>query len=237
MLESTCNITGQLRKLPRTIHRCEGQADVAYFNYILSNGWQVFLEQERQYLLKVDCNNTTNTYLCTGFFPLNPYMTAWIEAIEMLGLAGEHKMSSRSKLGTRSPSELGDVAVACIRGEEILRKWRLQLVEAVNEGEDIHEYARVLLPASMAATEVEQTALKIVKFQCVDVSKIALPGKKKKEEETHETTKCIVRSTHATDPIQISYLSNLDGNDSEEQYVECGRTEMAEGVSCQENNQ
>jgi hypothetical protein len=38
--------------------------------------------------------------------------------------------------------ELGDVDVACIRGEEILKKWRMQIVEAVSEGEDIHEFAQ-----------------------------------------------------------------------------------------------
>jgi hypothetical protein len=230
------NSIEQIAKVER---RGAGNADVSYFNHILLQGWNVFLATEREDLLEVGCNNTTNAYVRTGIYPLNPYSSAWMEAIHTLGLLGEQdelkkqigyevtalpnipELSVQEKALLRDGlmlnatlSDLGDVAVACIRGEELLKKWRMQIVEAVDEGEDIHEYARVLLPASVATNEVELIALKLVEFQRVDVSQIALPGKKTKAEEAHETTKRIVGSTHVTDPIRIAYLSTSD--DSEE---------------------
>jgi hypothetical protein len=51
----------------------------------------------------------------------------------------------------------------------------------------------------------------------VDVTKITLPGLKTKAEEAHEITGCIDGSMHVTNRIQISYLSNLDKDNSEEQ--------------------
>jgi hypothetical protein len=230
------NSLEQVAKIER---RSDGPANVAYFNYILSTGWQLFLENERQDLLEVGCNNTTNAYQRTGVYPLNPYSTAWMEAIETLGLVGEtdelkkqvsYEVCARSDLPKLSDMEmeqlreglelnaalekLGDVAVACLRGEEMLKKWRMQIVEAVIEGEDIHEYARILLPKSVATTVVEAITLKLVEFQRVDVTKIALPGSKTKEEQAHEITGRIVGSTHVTDPIRISYLSNLDEDEN-----------------------
>jgi hypothetical protein len=46
----------------------------------------------------------------------------------------------------------GDIAVDCLRGKEILKKRRMQIVEAVSEGKDIHKFARILLPELVATT-------------------------------------------------------------------------------------
>jgi hypothetical protein len=147
-----------LEQVANIEQRSDGPANVSYFNYILSKGWQVFLENERQDLLEVGCNNTTNAYQRISVFPLNTYSTAWIEAIETLGLAGEtdelkkqvsYEVCARTDLPNLSDSEkeqlweglelnaalekLGDIVVACLRGEAILKKWRMQ-----------HQYRRVL---------------------------------------------------------------------------------------------
>ncbi len=66
----------------------------------------------------------------------------------------------------------------------------------------------------MATTVVEAITLKLEEFQRVDVTKIALPGSKTKEEQADEITGRIVGSTHVTDPIRISYLSNLDEDEN-----------------------
>jgi hypothetical protein len=47
--------------------------------------------------------------------------------------------------------------VACVRGEEILKKWwRSQIDQAVSKGADYKEYATILLPTAVVHTNSER---------------------------------------------------------------------------------
>jgi hypothetical protein len=46
---------------------------------------------------------------------------------------------------------LGNRAVACVRGEQILGKWRTRLEEAICEGANYEEYTTVLPPSTAAS--------------------------------------------------------------------------------------
>ena len=68
------------------------------------------------------------------------------------------------------------------------------------------EYAAASLPGSMATTDFEKFAMKLVKFVAVDISKVPLPAPKTKEERAREISKTIVDLTPIARPIHISYL-------------------------------
>ena len=104
--------------------------------------------------------------------PFNPYASAWTEAIETLGLGNDENVRAkvqfeiiakpkppeltvlekeilRAGLELESENDFGDSALALIRGEEILKKWRLAIEEGVSKGEKYEEYAKTLLPSGV----------------------------------------------------------------------------------------
>jgi hypothetical protein len=126
---------------------CHGksQANEKYYNQILRAGWTKSLEQERTDLRELGINNTTNEYARTGAYPLDPYCLVWMIAINTLGLAASENKTKmaygvilKSDLPALTDKEMialkeglvptiaafGRGAVACVRGEEILKNWR-----------------------------------------------------------------------------------------------------------------
>jgi hypothetical protein len=175
-----------------------GQATVLYYNQILSVGWTRFLESERKYLRQLGINKTANAYTCTGAYPFNPFALAWTTTIDTLGLETcenkskiQYNVVLKSDLPVFTEEEmtilkddmemdptleaLGNGAVACVKGEQILAKWRSQIEEAVREGANYEEYAAVLKPSTAATTESDKLSLKLFDFELVDVKKLVLP--------------------------------------------------------------
>jgi hypothetical protein len=151
--------------------------------------------------------------------PFNPYASAWTEAIETLGLGNDENVRAKVQfeiIAKQNPPELtevekevlragleldnendfGDSALALIRGEEILKKWRLAIEEGVSKGEKYEEYAKTLLPSGvLGMSDAMKIALKLVTFEIVDISKVELSPKKTKEEKAREFTVNVINST------------------------------------------
>jgi hypothetical protein len=205
-----------------------------YFNEIFSDGWRIFLKTEADDLLETFTNNATRAYWKTGVFPLNPFADAWNEAIDGLGAANdesemvsfeifpaqdklpvmtaEEKKLLRTGIELDDRNDLGDFYVAEIQATKILAKWREHIAKGVSEGNDELEYAAASLPGSMATTDFEKFAMKLVKFVAVDISKVPLPAPKTKEERAREISKTIIDLTPIARPIHISYLPEPTDN-------------------------
>ena len=157
-------------------------------------------------------NNTTNAYARTGAYPFNPFASAWTIAIHTLGLETREDKSKvqynvvlKQDLPVLTDDEwtilkgdqemdatllaIGVGAVACVKGEQILGKWRKRIEQAVSEGTDYEEYASVLLPATAATTASEKLTMKLLHFELVDVKKLDLPIPKTKEEKKSKCQK------------------------------------------------
>jgi hypothetical protein len=205
-----------------------------YFNQIFAMGWRIFLKTEADDLLETFTNNATRAYWKTGVYPLNPFAEAWKDAINSLGAANEEykKISfeifpAQDKLPALNPEEkqllrtniditdrndLGDFYVAEIQGTKILAKWREHIAKGVSEGNDEVLYAATSSPASLARTDFEKFAMKLIKFVAVDISKLPLPTQKTTEERAREISKTIVDLTPIARPIHISYLPESTDN-------------------------
>lgn len=207
--------------------RLGGQASVTYYNRILSAGWRIFIESERKDLRELGINNTTNAYGRTGAYPFNPFASAWTIAIDTLGLETRDNKSKvqynvvlKSEIPVMTPDQLiilndgidmdptlealGYGAVACVRGEQILSKWRNRIEEAVSEGADYEEYASILLPSSAATTESDKLSLKLFDFELVDVTKLILPVPTTTEEKAQQLSERMVSTSHISDVINVS---------------------------------
>jgi hypothetical protein len=219
-----------------TARRDEEQPTLDYFNEILKEGWIYFLEAERCDLRALGLNNTTNAYARTGVFPLDPFASAWTEAIETLGgvenarireempkaqyeallvgnlpiITDEEKKVIRADLTLDPLIDESDSAVALIRGGEILAKWRRAIDEAVREGEEYETMARAILPGSTATAPAHQVAMKFLTFEFVDIFKVELPVKRTKEEREYTTSVRIVRNTKMSEPVKVTYLETDD---------------------------
>ena len=238
-----------VEQVARKFRRLGAEPNVKYFNRLLCLAWELFLKTESDDLRANGMNNTTNSYERTGMFPFNPYASAWTEAIETLGLGNDENVRAKVQfeiIAKQKPPELtvlekevlragleldsdnnfGDSALALIRGEEILKKWRLAIEEGVSKGEKYEEYAKTLLPSGvLGMSDAMKIALKLVTFEIVDISKVQLPAKKTKEEKAREFTVNVINSTKiAMQPVEIAYLSSSssdsdkssDSNDSNE---------------------
>jgi hypothetical protein len=220
----------------KTARRGEKQPTLDYFNKILKEGWVYFLEAERSNLRALGLNNTTNAYAQTGVFPLDPFASAWSEAIETLGgveNAREREARPRAQYETLLKADLpniideerkvlredltldpiideSDSAVALIRGGEILAKWRRAIDEAVSEGEDYKTMAHAILPGLTVMAPVHRVALKFLSFKFVDIFKVNLPAKSTKEEKERTTSVRIVYNTKMSEPVKITYLESDD---------------------------
>jgi hypothetical protein len=97
---------------------------------------------------------------------------------------------------------LGNSAVACVRREQILTKWRAQIKQAVSEGAGYEEYAAVLLSSTAAMTESEKLALKLFD----NFKKLDLPCPKTKEVKAKQVSESMVSTSHILDVINVSYL-------------------------------
>ncbi len=166
--------------------------------------------------------NTTNAYERTSVFPFDPFALAWTEAIESLGgveNAKEHEhrpkvqyevlgkkedlpiISDDDKRVLREGLTLDpliiktDLAVALIRGGEILSIWRKAIQEAVSEGENYEAFSCALLPQSTATCEAHRVAMKLIQFEFVDIFCVPLPVKPTKEERNYMTSVRIVQNT------------------------------------------
>jgi len=62
-------------------------ATVPYFNKSFADGWQKFLQKERDNLQFLGVNNATNSCLHTSLFPYNPVCKIWGDAISTVGQA------------------------------------------------------------------------------------------------------------------------------------------------------
>ena len=75
----------------------------------------------------------------------------------------------------------------------------------------------MLLPLGVTGmSDAMKTALKLVTFEQVDISKCVFPAKKTKEEKTREFTVNVIKLTKiAMQPVKVSYLSSsADDNSS-----------------------
>jgi hypothetical protein len=205
-----------------------------YFNRIFAQGWRKFLKAEADDLLETFSNNATRAYWKTGVYPLNPFAEAWADAINSLGaaneestmvsyeifpaqdkmpaLSAEEKILLRTNLELDDRNDIGDFYVAEIQATMILAKWRDHIAKGVSEGNDEMLYATTCLPASMATADFEKFAMKLVKFDAVDISKVPLPAPKTKEERAGEISKTIIDLTPVARPIHISYLPDPTDN-------------------------
>ena len=228
-----------LEQLARSSRR-NGAPNVGYFNRIFAGGWKRFLAEERADMVSTGCNNTTNAYRRTGVKPFDPFCSAWGESIETLGHATKDDKTPISyevvaKLSAEELSEdekkllregleleddqtndLGDHATAMIRGDEILKVWRERVEKGVSEGNEYEEYAAALLPETVVTSEIHKTAMKLICFELVDITKVTTEKKKTKEEKANETTKAIIKGAKISDPIKVAFLSDSDESSSDD---------------------
>jgi hypothetical protein len=205
-----------------------------HYNWVFSAGWRVFLKTEADDLLETFSNNATRSHWKTGACPLNPCCEAWTDAINSLGtaneeskmvsyemfpaeekmpvLSAEEKTLLQKNLELNDRSDVGDHCVAEIQATMILAKWREHIAKGVSEGNDKTLHATTCLPASMASTDFEKLAMKVVKFEVVDISKVPLPAPKTKEERAREISKTIIDLTPIARPIHVSYLPEPTDN-------------------------
>jgi hypothetical protein len=228
-IEQACK---QYRRSGRTT-TCE------YFNGIFSQGWQIFLKAEADDLLECFDNNTTRAFERTGVYPLNPFCTAWTDAIDGLGTANQESKtlsyeivpSTLDEMPTLSPQEkhllrtgldlddnndLGDYYIAEIQATKILGKWWGNIEKGVSEGNNAAAYSAIHLPQTFAETDYEKLVMKLVAFELVDVYKIPLPASKTKEERAKDISKTIVDLTPIARPINISYLLTASSTDTDD---------------------
>ena len=209
--------------------------NIEYFNTVLSTANRKFMEAERCELRSLGYNNTTNAFERTGLQPFNPFCLAWKEAIDTLGLLQEDKNSKKvhykvlPKQETSIPEltdaerkllrepyqgpihrKLLDLEIALLRGEEILAKWRQQILAGVQEGNDYESYAKSLPPSTGKDNDIGlKLAEKMIEFHMVDISKVSLPTKKNKNEKIREHSEMIVKTTKKFEPISITCLTDL----------------------------
>lgn len=206
--------------------------NVFYFNFALSEAIKKFKEKERKELVKTGCNATTSAYEKTGIYPFNPYSSAWEEAIDSLGCFVEQKgekvisyepvlkevqpelSESETKAIRKDYSDerycnLLDSDIAIQLGNKILGLWREKIAEGVSEGNNPHEYSKVLNPTAVVPQDDEalKVAMKLLTFEKVDVAKLAqsCPEMSKEEKEKVNDVK-IVSNTKVAEPISIKWF-------------------------------
>ena len=223
-----------MEQAAKTARRSQtGTPNAEYFNMIFCEGWALFLETERKDLRELGFNNTTNAYERTGMFPFNPFASAWMDAIETLGtgvekneefrvqyepfvkkdhqelspLEKEKLREGQTRTDPLDNHDLGDGAIAIVRGEEILKLWRMEIEKAVSEGEEYQSYAKIHLPKTVVMPERCKVALKLIDFQLVDITTVEASTNLSKDEKRRELTKSIISSSKVADPIKLSYLA------------------------------
>ena len=105
-------------------------------------------------------------------------------------------------------SDLGDIAIAMLRAEEVLSKWRKAIETAVGEGADEAQMSEACQPS--AQTPAQETAFLLAELNRVQVEDLELPPALSKEERALEITQDILKSTKIAEPIKIVYFSNGD---------------------------
>ena len=55
-----------------------------YFNIIIRHAWKMFIKNERDNLLTCKQNNTTNAYMKTGLYPVDPNCESWSNVLETM---------------------------------------------------------------------------------------------------------------------------------------------------------
>ena len=130
-------------------------------------------------------------------------------------LTTEEKVTLREGM-ENSPVDAygGDQAIALVRAEEILKKWRDKIDVGVEEGNDYNSFAKSCLPADAADTDATKIAAKLIEFKMVDISKVELPAKLTKEEKSRQHTAQIVKSTIIAEPIKVSFMSGPPSDSS-----------------------
>jgi len=202
-----------VEQICETTRRTLEVATVPYFNKNFADGWQKFLQKERDDLRRVGVNNATNAFLRTGLFPYNPFCEAWSDAIDTVGRAqipdaGAHyeifPNKNASKLSDSESKKLHegfasnglnshDVAITYIHGTQILSQWRQEIEEAVREGKNYDTYLHTLLP--LPKTESEKLAMQLVHFQKIESSGLCAKAiQVTKEEKASEIMRCLVYS-------------------------------------------
>jgi len=209
-------------------------ATVPYFNKNFADGWQKFLQKERDDLRLVGVNNATNAFRRTGLFPYNPFCEAWSDAIDTVGRAeindaGAHyeifpnknastlseTESKQLREGFASNGLTHDMAVAYIRGTQSLSRWRQEIEEAVREGENYNIYSHTLLP--LPKTESEKLAMKLVHFRKIESSSLCVQMVPlTREEKAAEVTRRLVYSSKKMEPISVTYLSTSESESGAE---------------------
>jgi len=142
-------IEEECKKTRRTVNT----PTVQYCNSNFIKGWRHFLKTERNDLRMLGYNNATNTFLCMGLYPYNPFSEAWTVAIESIVQAQPRSAGANYEVFpnkdipqlTKAVSELlhvdvelddlilHDVAIAYIRSMNILSRWREDISKAVSE--------------------------------------------------------------------------------------------------------
>jgi hypothetical protein len=88
--------------------------------------------------------------------------------------------------------------------------WRRKIEQGVSEGNTYVEYVKSLSPKVGATTKATKTAIKLIQFQIVDISKVQLQAKSTKKQRAAEFTLDIINTTHIAEPIKLSYLSSRE---------------------------
>jgi hypothetical protein len=127
-------------------------------------------------------------------------------------LSKEESKVLRQGLLIRADSNDNDHAIALWRASEILMKWRKWIEQSVMEGEEYSTFAKHYLPSAAADNEpAHKIEIKLIKFEQVDISPVALPAKKTREEITMELTGSIIKSTELAAPVRIEYCTSDAG--------------------------
>lgn len=205
--------------------------NVFCFNFILSEAIKMFKDKERKDLMLNGCNATTTAYEKTGIYPFNPCSSAWEEAIDSLGCfveqKGEKLTSYEPVLKQAQPelsesetkalrkdysderfSDLLDSDIALQLGNKILGLWREKITEGVSEGNDRHEFSKMLHPTAAAPQDDEalKVAIKFLTFEKVDVSSLTQSyAEMSKEEKERENNVKIVSNTKITEATSVKW--------------------------------
>jgi hypothetical protein len=88
------------------------------------------------------------------------------------------------------------------------RAGKTLLKKSVREGEEYNTFAKHHAPSAATDSEpVLKIAMKLIKFEQVDMLSVVLPAKKMREEITMELTRSIVKSTELAAPVRIEYCA------------------------------
>jgi len=189
-------------------------------------------------------NNATNAFERMGLYPYNPDCESWSGAINTLGLGNSNnnkgkvqyeayvtlpqkELSAEEKkillgdLNVDPETDMfGYIGVAITRAEQILKRWRVEIDEALREGEEYEDYANIYLPR--AKTDAEKIALTMVHLKKIERGSLPkCPVAQSKEKRGEEITRTIIASTKITGPIEVvaylpddSLVEDSDNNSS-----------------------